>query len=1037
MPAHWLLKRIIPLVCCFSQHNLDAQTVVGKITHDRFPLSHVHSLTVQDGLTQSAVTAIAQDKQGFLWLATPDGLNRFDGYEIVSFQTDPNDSLAPRDNVVRALHVDRRGELWVGLSGTVGKFDVRAQKLRYVPLREVSSKSAVRGFCEDSAGNVWIATGGSGVLLLNSSGQLLHTLRHKEGDAHTISSDAVYTVAIDGEYRLWIGTDKGIDIVDPRNLHVVQSYPLRRILGTSYNAHHVSCFTLDHAGRMWIGTGGGGLYRFDEKTDGFISYRPRYETPSTSVSQDVHALMTDSRGRIYVGLFKVGLNVVDDNARVYDAYVSDSEGKSEPIGIDVNALYEDASHNLWVGAADGVQWFDLKPRKFTPMLNTKREARLFNKEYILTVLDDQNGALWVSIHFFGVFNVGLQDGIVRHFSEIAGATNFRKHVRKILLWKDGTLWFLGNFGVEHRSADGRLISRYVHDGRDSNSILAADAHTGFIDHERDIWIGYQDGQLQRLNLLSGRFHHVALDVKPKDNVPGSRSVTAIAEDSTDNVWVGRANGLFRVSRKTGRVKEFRAHASDVHSLTTDAILSIATASDGTVWVGTARGLHSYDSARDAFVRYTTEQGLPNEKIWVILADSKRRIWAGSNRGLSRIKLNDDGGIHVRNYGIADGLPAFEFIRDAAHTTSSGRLLFATVDGVFSFHPDSVDDNSHAPRVFLTGFKKFDVPVDLGEAPSTIRRITLPYSDNVFSLRFAALEFTNPSSNTYAYMMEGFEKDWTYAGTRREIRYTHLDPGEYTFRIKAANNDGVWNEEGTSVTLTILPPFWRTWWFVLLCIAASAGIFSLIMRYRINRALEIERTRTRIAADLHDELGSTLSAIALSGEALTDNPKLDAADRMRASLITDYARRTSEAMREIVWFVKPEHDSPELLLLKMREVAYTIFRETALSFEAEEEVLNDINDLDRRRDLFLIYKEALTNIAKHAQCTNVQIVLRREHGLLKLRIADDGIGFDVERSKRQGNGLGNLRQRAEKIGGHLAIESAIGKGTKVEVTLPKG
>jgi signal transduction histidine kinase len=390
---------------------------------------------------------------------------------------------------------------------------------------------------------------------------------------------------------------------------------------------------------------------------------------------------------------------------------------------------------------------------------------------------------------------------------------------------------------------------------------------------------------------------------------------------------------------------------------------------------------------------------------------------------------------VRTYGIRNGLPTNAFLR-ARWATPGGRIFFGTGEGFITFHPDSLNKNPYPPRVVLTAFSIFDEPFMSRQPIWSVAAMRLSYDQDFFSFRFAALDYTDPSSNSFLYRLDGFEEEWNRAGTRTFASYTGVDPGDYTFRVRAANSDGVWDEAGLSVGLHIDPPYWRTWWFRSLVIIALAGLAAAAYRYRVAKLLEMERMRVRIASDLHDDIGSSLSGIALVTESLKNRGGLEDGDRQHLADVSRTARRTADALRDIVWLVNPQHDTVNDLFLRMKDAASMVLTGTEYSISTSGESATRTMSLDFRHQLILIYKEILNNIAKHARARHVSISISLSEDGFMLRIEDDGVGFDPT-VRRSGNGLVNLQRRGAAIKGKLSLESTPGRGTVVTLTAPLG
>ena len=361
------------------------------------------------------------------------------------------------------------------------------------------------------------------------------------------------------------------------------------------------------------------------------------------------------------------------------------------------------------------------------------------------------------------------------------------------------------------------------------------------------------------------------------------------------------------------------------------------------------------------------------------------------------------------------------------------MFFGGNHGLNIFHPDSVRDHDTPPIVRLTNFKVFDKPIDLPDAIWNLSQVELSYQQDFLSFEFVALDYSSPTRNKYAYRLEGFDRNWIDAGNRRYAAYTHLPGGTYTFRVKASNGDGVWNNEGASIRIVIHPPFWETFWFRILALLTTAALLYVAYRIRLGRVLSEERLRQRIAQDLHDDVGTNLSTIALASRSLVQKrgPGKEANEALER--IGTVAQRTTDQMKDIVWVLKTNNDSLDNLVSKMREVAGQLLVGKHYTFNAPAEGLLEKVNLEFKRHLFLFYKECLNNIAKHSGATNVVIGVEYLNGMFMINIEDDGKGF-AEEAGTTGSGLQNLRARAKQIGGSVTITSNPGRGTHIILTV---
>jgi signal transduction histidine kinase len=503
------------------------------------------------------------------------------------------------------------------------------------------------------------------------------------------------------------------------------------------------------------------------------------------------------------------------------------------------------------------------------------------------------------------------------------------------------------------------------------------------------------------------------------------AVDTLNQDSRGRVWLGSAgSGLTTLAvydPASGAATAYREAGRA-------GIWDIASAGGDAVWLATSTGLSHFDpvARRSRAVATPGDGGL----FYSVLVDEAGLVWAGTNKGIVRF---DPAGGATRRFLPVDGTGNVEFNRHAAARLLDGSLAFGGMHGVTYFRPADLVHNPHPPPVAITAAR---VVGRRGEADRLLPdgSVALGPGDVAVTFEFAALGFTAALQNALAYRLEGWDRDWLDAGHARSVRYTNLPPASYTFRVRAANNDGVWNREGAAVTVVVAPAFWQSWWFRLAVALLAAAAILVWHRARLARALEVERLRLRIAADLHDELGSDLSGIALAASLLGRDEALSERSRDRLARVAAAVARVTEGLRDIVWHVNPEHDTLPALEARLRGVAAAILGD--LAHDVRTSGVTRPVSMDVRRHLVLIVKELLANIVRHARATRVAIRVAWAAGALRLSVADDGRGFDEANGER-GAGLANIERRARAIGGSVVTETGTERGTRTIVEVPLG
>jgi hypothetical protein len=580
------------------------------------------------------------------------------------------------------------------------------------------------------------------------------------------------------------------------------------------------------------------------------------------------------------------------------------------------------------------------------------------------------------------------------------------------------------------------FTRFTPDSRKPGSISSEAVQSIYIDKSGTMWLGGGSGSglLERFNRTDGTFTHY--DVCESGYTgPHASPVHSVHEDKFGVLWfLGRGLGVF--DRGSGRARYYRHNGEFGGSLSSEEPTSLCEDTQGVLWLGTRAGLDRFDRASETFSHVTVKDGLPSNYILDILEDNSGsshgeglpgNLWLLTVMGISKFTPSTGA---IRNYGPADGVPiAASAWAHACFKNGNGYMYFGGTNGFVRFHPDSVHDNLYVSPVVITAFKKFYKDAEFDSAVTEKRAIELSYRENVFSLEFAALDYIHPEKNLYAYKLEGFDRDWVYCGTRREATYTNLEPGTYTFRVKGSNHDGVWNEAGASLTVIVNPAFWQTLWFKMGLVFLLGGMLYALYRYRLLKLLELQRLRVRIADDLHDDIGSELSGIALESDLIARQLPAEAPQHLRLMNVGHSIRRAADDLRDVVWIVNPELDTFPDLVARMRSIAAKMLAGHRFTFESSASPSESSLDLEFKRHVLMMFKEILNNILRHASATHVQIGVSLKEKYLHLSVNDDGVGFTPS-SQFAGRGLATLHSRAAAIGGKLTLESKPGSGTHV-------
>ncbi len=991
-----MVPGVIALLACFIVllHDAHGQTTDLKFDH----------VTVEQGLSQDIVNAIVQDSQGFMWFGTEDGLNRYDGHSIKVYKHNPLDSASITTNSATFLMVDKAGTLWVLTSSAMSRYDPSRDQFSHTPI-DGSAFDA----CEDDLGNIWLGTG---------KGLVKFDIRNNKVSSHSLPSGdgSVFSLSKSKSGMIWLSTNSGLYQLNPGNATIVKS---NLYTGTD----PVSPPLEDSHGYLWYGLNGAGLSRVNMRTGVVEMFLPNPQDRRSLADPRILRLFEDRQGTMWVATFN-GLDRYDPATNGFIHFQPRPNDRHSLAAHRVYSIFQDRDGALWVGTyRGGVSRTDLYNQRFAHYYHSQANPDGLPADNVLAIMEDSSGTVWLGTDRGGVTLFSRESGkFTTLFTDRGwGNASAFEEDRKGRIWigTQGT----GLVGFDRRT---NTLKQYRHSRSDSSSIGDDGIQSLFVDSEGVLWIGFSDKGLDRYDERTDSFTHFWPDRRFQ-----GIGVWNIQEDRNGLLWLGSVYGssvgyCFHRSTQTFTIPGEESQA--VKSLVRGSVRAMYQDSSGAFWLGAwSGGLYRIDPATKSVTQFTELDGLCNNFVKGMLADKQENLWISTENGLSRFNPRTR---TFKNFTTRDGLQSNFFWSGSYSRGRDGRMYFGGTNGFNSFHPDSIKDNPNIPPIVITGFSILNQPKIL---PSAGEEITLSHTQDFFSFEFVALNFTDPAKNQYAYMMEGFDKDWIHSGTRRYAAYTHLDPGHYMFRARGSNNDGVWNENGASIAITIIPPYWQTLWFRSLIILLVASILYSLYRYRMGRLLEVEGLRSRIAADLHDDVGSNLSSIAIASQLIGRKIELPENERLQLAEIGTTALRTSEMMKEIVWLINPKNDLLDDLLLKMKAVAESVLQGIPYTFTGPQQKIAEKVDLDTKRNLYMMYKEILNNVVQHSSASEVSIAVTWNRGKLTLLVKDNGKGFDPA-TVPPGNGLDNLRVRSKRIGGELEILSALSGGTTVRLAV---
>ncbi len=834
-----------------------------------------HRLMLADGLSQSSIISNFQDSRGFIWMGTQDGLNRYDGRQIIAYKSDPDDPNSLSDPNIWSIAEDANGDLWIGTEGGgFNRFNRDQENFtpyRYDPAQPGSLEYYnVKALAIDSHGDVWLGTIGDGLLRFHPGTETITAFDHNPDDPSSLPADQVQSLLIDSRDLIWIGTDKG-------------------------------------------------LTRFSPVTGRMRHFQHQPEKPNSMIAGEVRSISEGLDGRLWVGTTK-GLCRFDPISEEFELHVVDPGDAAIPPDLSIRTVLEDPDGHVWIGSEHkGVYRLNPETGYCRRFLHNPQDPHSLSDNEVYGITMDRTGVIWIGTSN-GANRLDTKAKQFYHVGNQPGHPASLSHACVWSIWEtpDGKVWAVTESGLNILDQETGTVEQIWADPSDPKR----PSYDSFIeiheDQEGNIWLGARDGALNRYDPRTGIFHRYPSRVGSPEG-PDDDRVFSITSDLEGNVWLGTMTGLecydpetetFRSIKPdptdptglpegsvrdlllddkgrlwmsvwgngaayrdpvTGGFRHFEHFPQNRNSLSSNVVLCIFQDGEGRIWLGTSSGLNLLDPETETCRWFTERDGLPNNTIYRIQDDDQGRLWVATNNGLARFSPKSK---EVNTYLRRDGIQDNEFNMGASHLGRSGKMYFGGINGFTIFHPDSIRHNPFIPEVVLTDFRLFNKPVPVGEnqdgriildrSISETDHIDLSHKDNVISFEFSVLHYASPEKNNFAYRLEGFEHQWNEVGTRNHATYTNLPPGDYTFRVRGSNNDGIWNEDGLAITLTIKPPFYRKAWFIFGVVFLVLGSIYGLHRYRMrlldvkNKVLEnsvLERTEdlTRANQHLHQEI----------------------------------------------------------------------------------------------------------------------------------------------------------------------------------------
>lgn len=1001
------------------------------------------SVNVSDGLSHNTVTSFAQDQEGFIWIGTYDGLNRYDGQSVKVFKNDPQDRTSLANNSVWALCADRDGDIWIGgTEMTISRYSPKTGIFYHYELDiEHNNKSSIRRIIEDQSGNIWVATQTNGFFKITKDNirQGINDFKKysnftingkKEDLSFTTISDFIEDEQSPGIF--WIAQNEGLSKFDASGNTFTHYFHADKI--KDGNIRVFMDLSFDNEGQLWIVTSKD-LIKFDPKTEEHTTILHKPGDPYSLMSNTLNEVFKDQEGSLWISSWGKGLHrLIDTKTEKFLRFVRDP---SEEFNLSTNNVYsffQDRAGIIWIGSSGGgAIYLDLEKHKFELFQKSADPSKSLSGSNLSSVLEDSKGAIWLGSRTGGLDRMIFEskDNVSKHSVTNFSASPLNAHslsdnsITAILEDHQGLLIISTVGGViDVFDPQTERFRSYLNEPGDLRTPNNSHIFCMIEDHSNNLWMGTHEG-FYKYDRLTRQFTHFCHDnLDPENN--DCKTVTTIYEDADHNLWLGSyTGGLIKFNPSTGVFKSYSSTSGCDICISNDLILSFAVDQQGMYWIGTwGGGLIKLDPQSETFTTYTTADGLVNDVIYSIVEDDLHKIWVSTNNGISRF---DPAKNTFQNFSIKDGLQGDEFnSRVGLKSKKNGNIFFGGVNGLNKFDPQNFSVGDSLPtKILISGLTRFrnekDNTIAIEEKGIMDKEsISLSYLDHSLSFSLATLNFKNGYQNQYSYRLVGLSNNWINLGNKNTINFNLLPPGNYTLEARASVGDGMWSEDIARLKIKISPPWWKTklaYFFYIAMVLAGLYLFYL---NRVRQLTKYQKLRTKISSDLHDDVGTVLAAVAMQSEFLGVGAKKEKVSEFQN--LSKMARMAMDGMRDTVWAIDSRKDNIDSLIDRMSDFLNNYFVNSSFSYTLDQSTSNTSSKIapDIRQNFFFVFKEAVYNAVKHSNGNHIQITFHQDSKKMLLSVKDNG---HVDQSKIQtsGTGLSNMRMRAERIGADLEIK----------------
>jgi ligand-binding sensor domain-containing protein/two-component sensor histidine kinase len=1001
------------------------------------PYRYFNKLSIQDGLSNNKVNCILQDKRGFIWMGTNDGLNRYDGKHFAIFRHLPANNTSLSGNIITCLLLDKSEVMWIGTAdGGLTRYNYKLppaqqfKQYKHIPGNEASIPvNIINAITEDEFGYLWLATSGATVLRFDKKAEKF-LAPIKKGTATAMA------LCKDENQHLWVGKQGGgILKLNTSNLSYKTDERYNNLYAKLPHAAVTSLFR-DKKNNIWFGSWDRVLYRHNNQTQKEEVFEKGGDKNFSFQNDEALCFAEDAAGNLWIGGRYKGLHIYNPEKNEFYNYQNDLSKEGTVAANTINCVFIDSKGLVWLGTDKGISIYNPRQRYFEQTFLDAKNNHVIIYDFIKT---DQSDLLIGTSN--GLYIQKNGQGSIQHYpitynNTLLAISKFYKHSNGDFYI--GTNYTLFRFnpvtynitalpGTEKDSVMNKIINSRVvsiiDDSIDGRPVLLVSPYGHFLtyyDLEARQWISRINKQKNIIRAF---------------NLPDNL-LRKFYRDKNNRLWIATAKAGLAEWKNTPAptMQAYSNNPNITNSISNNNVYDIAEDANGHLWVSTyGGGLHHFDPLTKNFTHFTESNNL----LEGLQTDNKGNVWMISNGNLHRY---NPGTKSFSSFMLPD-IEKSGGVKGYLYKDEEGDLYAAGAGYFIRFQPSAVKEMSQQVKMVFTDFKIFNSSYNhlLQE-----NQISLNYKQNYFTIEFAAPDFFAGEAQ-YAYMLEGYHNEWLDAGSLKYASFSNLEGGDYTFKVRGTYKKGEWGNNTISLRISIVPPFWKRWWFYLFCAALVAAVVYLVYRYRVNELVKRQHIRDKIAQDLHDSVGSTLSSISVYSQVAKIYNEQGKEVELKNTLqkISEASGEMISEISDTVWAINPRNDNMQTILQRMESFARPLLAAGNISFHFNyDKPIEQLQlEMTSRKNFYLIFKEAVNNTLKYAGCKHLRVNISLKNHQLYLEMQDDGQGFDMEQLQVQpgkslaGNGIANMKRRAREIKGTYIIESEPGKGTTIRLQFP--